>query len=69
MTKGAFIAGNHLCWFSRKDEYKNLTVNQVLHKDPNYIIWCKNNLHHLRFAKGLSKRIKKAVKELKHPTL
>jgi hypothetical protein len=63
MKNGAFVAGNHLCWFSKKEEYKSMTVNQVLQKDPNYIMWCLSNLSHLRFATNLSKRIKKAVKE------
>lgn len=62
MKKGAFVAGNHLCWFSRIPDYKKMTVNEVLLKDPEYIIWCKNNLSYLRFATGLSKRIKKAIK-------
>ena len=62
MSKGAFVAGNHLCWFSRNPEYKNMTVNNVLKKDPAYINWCRLNLHHLRFPPGLTKRIKKANK-------
>lgn len=62
MKKGAFVAGNHLCWFSKKPEYKSKTVNDVLKLDPDYIIWCKNNLSYLRFATGLTKRIKKARK-------
>jgi hypothetical protein len=61
--KGRFVAGNHYCWFSTNPEYKTMTVNDVLIKNPDYIIWCKNNLHYLRFATGLSKRIKKARKE------
>jgi hypothetical protein len=62
MKKGAFVAGSHLCWFSRKPEYQRMTVNDVLKKDPQYIIWCKVNLKYLRFATGLSNRIDKARK-------
>jgi len=65
MSKGAFVAGNHLCWFSRIPEHKVRTVNEVLKADPAYIVWCRENLKHLRFATGLTKRIKKAAKELK----
>ena len=60
MKKGAFVAGNHYCWFSRIEKYRLMTVNEVLEKDPAYIIWCKSNLSYLRFSTGLSKRIKKA---------
>ena len=60
--KGRFVAGNHLCWFSKNPMYSSMTVNKILKKDPEFIIWCKNNLHYLRFATGLSKRIKKARK-------
>lgn len=58
------VAGNHLCWFSRIEKYKSMTVNQLLKENPEYIIWCRDNLSHLRFATGLLKRIKKARKEL-----
>jgi len=58
--KGAFVAGNHLCWFSRMEKYKRMTVNDVLKVDPHYIKWCKKNLKHLRFGMSLSKRINKA---------
>lgn len=61
--KGAFVAGNHLCWFSRIPEYKDMTVNEVLEKDPEYINWCRLNLKYLRFATGLTKRIKKSNKQ------
>ena len=60
--KGAFVAGNHLCWFSRNAEYKVMSVNDVLKKDPEYIIYCYRNLKYLRFATGLSNRIKEAAK-------
>lgn len=65
--KGTFVAGNHFCWFSRNEVYQKMTVNDVLKIDPDYIIWCKANLSYLRFATGLSKRIKKA-RQLKHKT-
>jgi len=64
MKKGAFVAGNHKCWFSRKPGYESMSVNDVLKKDPEYIIWCKQNLSYLRFSTGLSKRIKEARKNL-----
>ena len=62
MSKGAFVAGNHYCWFSRNNKYKKISVNDVLDIDPQYIIWCKKNLTYLRFSTGLSKRIKDAYK-------
>lgn len=59
MRKGAFVAKRHLCWFSRNPEYKTMQVEAVFQKDPDYILWCHENLKHLRFATGISKRIKK----------
>lgn len=54
-----FVAGNHLCFFSKGIIYKKMTVNEVLKKkDPEYIIWCYENLKHLRFTTGLEERIK-----------
>lgn len=57
-TKRAFVAGNHLCWFST--QYKDKTVNQVLKDNPDYLKWCLDNLKHLRFATGLKNRIKES---------
>jgi hypothetical protein len=57
--KTAFVPKNHLCWFSRKVEYKTMTVEQVFQKDPDYILWCYENLKYLKFATGLKDRIKK----------
>lgn len=67
--KGAFVAGNHWCWFSLKPEYKQKSVNVVLKEDPAYIIWCFENLKYLRFATGLSQRIKKARKIIKENSI
>jgi len=60
MKHGRFVAGSHLCWFSKNPDYKQMSVNEVLEKNPEYIIWCEKNLHYIRFATGLSNRIKKA---------
>lgn len=62
--KGAFVAGNHWCWFSRIEKYRTMSVNDVLKENPEYIIWCQQNLKYLRFATGLTKRIKKAKQSL-----
>lgn len=55
----AFVPKRHLCWFSRNPEYKKMQVEEVFQKDPDYILWCYENLKHLRFATGLQNRIKK----------
>lgn len=60
--KGAFVAGNHLCWFSRNESYKQKTVNEVLAENPSYLLWCLQNLKYLRFAMGLTRRIKEKNK-------
>lgn len=67
MPKGAFVAGNHYCWFSKSPVYRNMSVNEVLKINPEYIIWCRENLKYLRFPPGLTKRIKKAKRELNQP--
>ena len=59
--KRAFVAGNHLCWFSKNENYRSKTVNEVLKIDPKHIAWCKINLKHLRFATGLKNRINKSL--------
>jgi 5-methylcytosine-specific restriction endonuclease McrA len=59
----AFIAKNHKCWFSSNPEYKGLTVDHVIDKDPGYMIWCYDNLKHLRFATGIENKIKALKKE------
>ncbi len=57
----AFVAGNHLCWFS--NDYKDKTVNEVLKENPEYIAWCRDNLKHLKWATGLKNRIKRTQNE------
>ncbi len=68
MKKGRFVAGNHLCWFSRNEDYKKLIVNECLKEHPEYIVWCKANLKYLRFGTSLSDRINKARKLLNQQT-
>jgi hypothetical protein len=58
-NKGAFVAKRHLCWFSRSPEYRNMQVEEVFQKNPDYILWCYENLKYIRFPMGLSNRIKK----------
>ena len=48
MNKKSFVTLRSRCWFSRN--YKNLTVQQVFDKDPNYIKWVVNNLNDILFA-------------------
>lgn len=56
--KGRFVAGSHLCWFSRNPQYKQMTCNEVLKINPEYMEWCRLNLEYIRFAVGLRKRIR-----------
>ena len=55
--KRTFVAGNHYCWFS--SNYKDKTVNQVMKINPAYLLWCLENLHHLKFQDSVRKRIRK----------
>lgn len=57
--KRTFVAKNHLCWFSKTSEYQKMTVNEVFKVNPDYILWCYKTLKHLRFATGISNKLKK----------
>lgn len=54
--KRAFVANNHLAWFSKK--YKNITVNKLAELDPEYLKWCIKNLKHLKFTQTIKDKIK-----------
>lgn len=55
----SFVAKGHLCWFSKKLDYNKRTLGNVFNIDPEYILWCYENLKHLRFATGIENQIKK----------
>lgn len=47
MTKNTTYSINDKLGFGK---YRNLTVKQVLERDPNYINWCKQNIPHFQIT-------------------
>jgi hypothetical protein len=54
-----FVAGNHTLGFGKYGMSK--TVNELIELDPLYLKWCQMNLKHIRFARGVVKRLNKKL--------